>query len=210
VITVYKQTQTNFNFYFKDDFTVCASNYVKQIENTFTITDTSHTGILSNQAMLKEIENIKHKENLWMISTQKLFIRGIFENFSDMEKSKNRQGGENDSLMVPDTTGTEGGSQLYSIYKKINSVSFSVKMTDALEIVMQNECEDVQAANELKNRFEAVIALAKLSSSFSQKKPVPVIKILDKVEINVFDKTTLLDAKLSEKDVTDIRLNKLF
>jgi hypothetical protein len=83
-------------------------------------------------------------------------------------------------------------------------------MTDALEIVMQNECEDVQAANELKNRFEAVIALAKLSSSFSQKKPVPVIKILDKVEINVFDKTTLLDAKLSEKDVTDIRLNKLF
>jgi hypothetical protein len=85
-----------------------------------------------------------------------------------------------------------------------------MKMTDELEIIMQNECEDNQSAVELKNRFEAVIALAKLSSSFAQKKPGPVIKLLDKVEINVFDKTTLLDAKLDEKDITDIRQQKIF
>lgn len=213
---VYKQTETNFNFYFKNGFTVCASNYLRHIESTFTVADTSQTGLLSNAGLMKEIERIKYKENLWMISNQKLFIRGIFENFSDMNKpeAKNRlPSGENDSLPLapqPETSGQDGSSDLYSIYKKINAVSFSLKMTGELEIVMQNECENNESARELKNRFEAVIALAKLSSSFAGKKPGPVIKLLDKIDIDVFDKTTLLDAKLNEKDVTDIRLQKLF
>jgi hypothetical protein len=211
-IVVYKQIETNFNFYFKDDFTVCASNYLKHIENTFTVTDTSQSGLVSNISTMKEIERIKYKENLWMISTQKLFIRGIFENFSEMNKPKKNSvpGGEKDSMMIPDTTQSEDTGELFNIYKKINAVSFSLKMTDELEIVMQNECEDENAATELKNRFEAVIALAKLSSSFTNKKPTPVIKILDKVEINVFDKTAILDAKLNEKDIKEIRLQKLF
>jgi hypothetical protein len=210
-VVVYKQVETNFNFYFKDDFTVCASNYLKQIENTFTVTDTSQTGLVSNFALMKEIERIKYKENLWMISNQKLFIRGIFENFSEMNNpKKNNPAGEKDSLMIPDTTETEDAGELFNIYKKISAVSFSLKMTDELEIVMQNECEDGNAATELKNRFEAVITLAKLSSSFTNKKPTPVIKILDKVEINTFDKTAILDAKLDEKDIKDIRLQKLF
>ncbi|MCI0450203.1 MAG: hypothetical protein L0Y79_10555 [Chlorobi bacterium] len=210
-VTVYKQTEANFNFYFKNDFTVCASNYLKQIENTFTVIDTSQTGLLSNTDLMKEIELIKYKENLWMISNQKLFIRGIFENFSDMgspdgsfqEKGK-------DTLAIPDTSQTNEGGKLYDIYKKINAVSFSLKMSDELAVVMQNECEDNQSAVELKNRFEAVIALAKLSSTFSQQKAGPVIKLLDKVEIEVFDKTIVLEARLDEKEITDIRLQKLF
>lgn len=211
-IVVYKQVETNFNFYFKDDFTVCASNYLKHIEDTFTIKDTSQTGLLSNLVTMKEIEKIKYKENLWMISSQKLFIRGIFENFSEINKPKknNTPGGDKDSLMMPDTTQAEDTGELFNIYKRINAVSFSLKMTDDLEIVMQNECEDENAATELKNRFEAVIALAKLSSSFTNKKPTPVIKMLDKVEINVFDKTAVLDAKLDENDIKEIRLQKLF
>lgn len=209
-VVVYKQLETNFNFYFKDDFTLCASNYLKQIENTFTVTDTSWSGILSNIVLMKEIEKIKHKENLWMLSNQKLFIRGIFENFSDMGKSNKNKlpGGSTDSMTV-DTTESENTGELFEIYNKINSVSFSLKMTDELEIVMQNECEDINSATELKNRFEAVIALAKLSSSFA-KKPTPVIKILDKIDINVFDKTTMLDAKLDEQDIKDIRQAKIF
>lgn len=214
-ITVYKQVDANLNFYFKDDFTLCASNYLKQIENTFTVTDTSNSGLLTNINLLKEIEMIKHKENLWMISNQKLFIRGIFENFSDMNKKKKnvipRGDGEgNDSLMMKDTTQNDDTNDLYSIYRKINSVSFSVKMTGELEIVMQNQCEDKNSATELKNRMEAVIALAKLSSTLSGKKTPAVIKLLDKVETNVFDNTVIIDAKLNEKDIKEIRLQKLF
>jgi hypothetical protein len=209
-IIVYKQVDANLNFYFKDDFTLCASNYLKQIENTFTISDTSNAGLLTNFNLMKEIEMIKHKEN----SNQKLFIRGIFENFSDMNKKKKNVmpgGGEgSDSLMASDTTQNDETSELFSIYKKINAVSFSVKMSDDLEIVMQNQCEDKNSATELKNRMEAVIALAKLSSTLSGKKPPAAIKLLDKVESNVFDNTVLLEAKLNEKDVKEIRLQKIF
>lgn len=215
---VYKQIDANLNFYFKDDFTLVASNYLKQIENSFTVTDTSNTGLLSNINLLKEIEMIKYKENLWMISNQKLFIRGIFENFSTLNKKKNNElnqnlspGGElQDSLNLNDSAQTNEMNELYSIYKKITAVSFSVKMSGELEIVMQNECEDNNSATELKNRMEAVIALAKLSSTLSNKKPPAAIKLLDKVETNVFDKTVLLDAKLDENDIKEIRLQKIF
>lgn len=212
-ITVYKQLDANLNFYFKDDFTLCASNYLKLIENTFTVTDTSNSGLLTNFNLMKEIEMIKYKENLWMISNQKLFIRGIFENFSDMNKKKQpvMPGGESgDSLNLNDTTQSEEMAELFSIYKKINSVAFSVKMTDEIDIVMQNECEDNNSAVELKNRMEAVIALAKLSTTLSGKKPPPAIKLLDNVETNVFDKTVVIKAKLSEKDIKEIRLQRIF
>jgi hypothetical protein len=211
-IVVYKQVENNFNFYFKDNFTVCCSNYLKQIENTFTITDTSQTGLLTNEGTIKDIERIKYKDNLWMFSNQKLFIRGIFENFADMGKTKKNQmpGAGKDSLNI-DTTGNEdSGNDLYEVYKKIGSVSISVKMTDALELVMQNECEDVQSAGELKNRVEGIIALAKLSSTFTKKKPGEIIKLLDKVETEQFDKTVLLNAKLKEDEIKEIRSQKLF
>ncbi len=209
-ITVYKQVDANLNFYFKDDFTLCASNYLKQIENTFTVTDTTNAGLLTNFNLLKEIETIKFKENLWMISNQKLFIRGIFENFSDMSKKKRTGLPGGDSLSMADTTQNDDTENLYSIYKKISAVSFSLKMTDDLEIVMQNVCEDINSATELKNRMEAIIALAKLSSTISGKKPPAAIRLLDKVETNVFDNTVILDAKLNEKDIKEIRLQKIF
>lgn len=212
-LVVYKQVDANLNFYFKDDFTLIASNYLKLIENTFTVKDTSNTGLLSNFNLMKEIEMIKYKENLWMISNQKLFIRGIFENFSDLnKKDKNvKPGGElPDSASINDTAQANEMSELYSIYKKINSVAFSLKMSDELEIVMQNECEDINSAAELKNRMEAVIALAKLSTALSGKKPPAAIKLLDKVETRVFEKTVLIDARLNEKDVREIRLQKIF
>jgi len=209
-ISVYKQVETNFNFYFKDDFTVCASNYLLQIENTFSVTDTSYTGLLTDTDLMKEIERIKNKGNLWMVSDQKLFIRGIFENFSDMNKpGKNKPPGEESPLMQ-DTTEGEDPGQLYNVYRKIRAVSFSLKMDDDIEIVMQNECEDENAAIELKNRMEAVIALAQLSSSFSGRSPGPVIKLLDKIDIGVYDNTTLLEAKLNEGEIKEIRKQKLF
>lgn len=212
-ITVYKQVDANLNFYFKDDFTLCASNYLKQIENTFTVSDTSTAGLLTNFNLLKEIEQIKHKDNLWMISNQKLFIRGIFENFSDMNKKKSSvlPGSEpGDSLSLSDTTQNENMNELFSIYKKINSVAFSLKMTDDIEIIMQNQCEDNNSATELKNRMEAVIALAKLSTTLSGKKPPAAIKLLDKVETEVFDNTVILEAKLNESDIKELRQQKIF
>jgi hypothetical protein len=212
-ITVYKQKEANLFFYFKDDFTVCSSNYQKIIEGDLTITDTSKTGLLTNADAMSVIERIKYKENLWMMSNQKLFIRGIFENFAEMNKPGNKKmptDAGKDTLRQEDTTSTKDEFSLASIYKKIGAVSFSLKMTGELNIFMQNECEDNKSAEELKNQLEAVIALAKLSSSFSKKKPGGIIQVLDKMDFNVYDKTAVVQIKLSENDVTDIRKQKIW
>jgi len=207
-ITVYKQSEVNFYFYFKDDFTVCASNYLKQVEGAMAITDTSKTGLLTNDIAMKTIENIKYKDNLWMMSNQRLFIRGIFENFSEMNKKGNKPpANERDTIS---TDSTSNGVDLTSIYKKISSVSLALKMSDDLDLIMQNNCEDEKSAGELKNRVEGIIALIKISSSLGNKKPPAVMKLLDKIEINIFDKTVLLEAKLDEQNITEIRKQKLF
>jgi hypothetical protein len=210
-IKVYKHNESNFNFYFKDDFTVCGSNYIKQIENTFTVGDTSQSGLLANPQVMKEIERIKYKENIWMISTQKLFIRGIFENFADLNKTGlNKMPGEDNDSMKIDTLSRDSDNDLYSLYKKIDALSFSLKMTDNLEIVMQNQCEDEVSADNLKKRIEAIVALAKLSSSFSKKKPSEVIKLLDKVDIDIYKTTVLVGINLNENEINEIRSQKIF
>jgi hypothetical protein len=211
-ITVYNQKPMHFYFYFKDDFTVCASNYLKQIENTLAVKDTSIAGLLVNAEVMKAVENIKYKNNLWMMSGQKLFIRGIFENLADMNKTgkdKKPLPGSTDSSAVKDTTETDN-SNLAALYKKISAVSFSLKMTGDLDLVMQNECEDNMSAEDLKNKMEGVFALVKLSAQFSKKTPSAVTKILDRVNIKVYDNTLLLETRLNEQQVTDIRKQKVF
>jgi len=213
--TVFKQKEVNLYLYFRDDFTVCASNYQKIIDATFNVTDTSNTGLITNKNAMRSIENIKYKDNLWMMSNQKLFIKGIFENFADMNKGGKSPAGivqgetRVDSLSTSDTTLNKNSSELQSLYRMINSISFSLKMTDELTVVIQNECDDNRSALDLKNKIEAIAALAKLSSAIS-KKPSAVIKSLDKLDTEVFDKTAIVKIKFSQNDVSEIRKQKLF
>jgi hypothetical protein len=199
-IIVYNQKSAHFYFYFKDDFTVCSSNYINQIESTFDVRDTTQAGLL---------KNIEYKDNLWMMSGQKLFIRGIFENFSELGKSGKYKVPENDSLNAPDST-SDNKFDLLGLYDKIDAVSFSLKMSNALELVMQNECVDNSSAAELKNKIDAVIALSKLASQFSKKKNTAMLNLLDKIKLSVHDKTLLIEAKLDDEQITEIRKQKIF
>jgi len=211
-ITVYNRKPEHFYFYFKDDFTVCASNYLNQIESTFKVKDTTQAGLLTNADAMKIIEHIEYKDNLWMMSGQKLFIRGIFENFSELGKlGKNKmpESSGQDSLVTQDTTG-EKKFDLLGLYDKIEAVSFSLKMTDALELVMQNECTDNNSAVALKNKIDAVIALSKLSSQLAKNKNSAMLKILDRIKLSVYDKTLLIEANLGDEQITEIRKQKLF
>ncbi len=211
-ITVYNQVEAHFYFYFKDEFTVCASNYLKQIENTIVVKDTSLAGLLTNADAMKTLERIKYKDNLWMMSEQRLFIRGIFENFSELGKSdKNKlpESPNKDSIVTEDSTG-EKQYDLLGLYDKIEAISFSLMMTKDLDIVMQNECADNNSAIELKNKIDAVIALSKLSSQFSKKKDKTMLEILDKIDLKVYDKTMMIEVKLSDEQVASIREKKIF
>lgn len=230
-VTIYKNEEKHFYFYFKDDFTVCASNYLKQIENTFDVRDTSATGLLTNAPAIAAIENILHKEHLWMMSNQKLFIRGIYENFAE-PKSFGKfpaPGGEDTSGSeplgsqmpgqqmpeqsmtedAPDTARKDGTTLLHSIYENINAVSFALVMSDELELFMQNECSDNKSAEELKNLLDGVIALTKISTQLSKKKPSPVVSMLENIKMETHDKTVLVKLRISQKQVADIRKQRI-
>ena len=210
-VVVYNLSTQHFYFYFKDDFTVCASNYIKQMEGTFSVKDTSQTGLLSNPESMAVIEMIKYKDNLWMMSDQRLFIRGIFENLSQMnkpEKEKTPGSLPMDSLFAADTS-KSSESAISDLYQKIKAVSFSLKMTDKLDLVMQNECEDVNSAKDLKNRIDGIVALAKLSAQLSMKKQSSILKVLDKLNSSVNEKTLFLEMNLDDQQITDIRKQKV-
>lgn len=211
-IGVYNNQALHFYFYFRDDFTICASNYLNQIENTLKITDTSGAGLLTNKSAIDVIESIKYKDNLWMMSNQKTFIRGIFENLSRMNKKGKNDipGGMNgDTSSVPDSA-KNGGFDLSGLYNKVNAVSFSIKMGDAIELVMQNNCEDENSATELKTRVEAMVALARLSAQFSKTKSSALIKLLDKIDINEYGKILFLETNIDPRQVEEIRKQKVF
>jgi hypothetical protein len=208
-ISVYKQTETNFNFYFRDDFTVCASNYLKILENTFTVSDTSVSGLLNNTELMKSIGDIIHKENIWMVTNQQLFIRGIFENFSEIDISGNDMQKSTDSNDINHYDDTTQSMQLYNVYKSIQSLSISFLMTDELQVLMQSYCEDNSSAGELKNRMDAIFALAKLSTAFT-KKPAPVIRILEKIDTEVYDRTVYVSLKFTQEDINEIRKQRIF
>lgn len=214
-ITVYNLTPLHFYFYFKDDFTVCASNYLPQIEGTMSVTDTSKAGLLNNEFAVTTIDHIKNKDHLWMMSSQKLFIRGIFENFADLGGNKQDKlkipGGENkDTTYTPPDSNSTEGLDLTQIYNKITAVSFSLKMTDDLGLTMQNECTDEPASGELKNKIDAVIALSKLSAQFSKKSQGPMTHILDKVDTHTYEKTLLIETTLTDQQITELRKQKVF
>jgi hypothetical protein len=206
---IYNDTEKHFYFYFKDDFTVCASNYLVQLEASMdvVVSDTVTAGLLWNKEAMDAIEMIKYKENLWMMSNQKLFIRGIFENLLNM----NNPGGKTDSLSTPDTTSNnEGPLDVQALYEKVKAISFSVKMTDDITIVMQNECESEAAATEMKNRIEGITALFKISAGLSNKTPPSIMQMLDKMEFSNHDFTFLIEMKLDENTIREIRKQKVF
>jgi hypothetical protein len=210
-ITVYHNTDFNLYFYFKDEFTVCLSNFIKQIENTFNVSDTSVSGLLTNSGGMYAIERIKYKENLWMMSNQKLFIRGIFENFADVGKNgSGKPPGEFEADTTSDTTASDDEYDIHSMYKKIDAASFSLKMGDELKFVMQNECEDEVSASELKNKLEGVVALIKLSSQFTKKKPAEIMKVFDKIDFETFGKTVVLSVEITGSQVEELRKARIF
>jgi hypothetical protein len=177
------------------------------------VKDTSTAGLLMNPDAMQAIENILYKEHLWMMSNQKLFIRGIYENFYDVNalgKFSPPELSESDTTQIADTSKIkEGLIDFSSVYEKINAVSFSLKMSDDIELNMQNECGEDKSAEELKNLLDGVIALTKISTKLSQKRPSAVLNLLENIKINSYGKTVLLELNITEKQVAEIRKQRI-
>lgn len=210
-ITIYIKNDNGLYFFFKDDFTLCASNYLKQIDIMIQTKDTSKTGLLLNEKVYDVIDNIVYKENLWMVSTEKFFIKGIFQNFVETTSDDNFRETDtlsnSDSVIATDTSHAEEKLKIENIYKSFNSISFSAKMTNELQFLIQCEFIGEESAKYFKNILTGVITVSKLSSAGKQK--LPSAKLLDKLKLNRFDNSVYIELNLDESSLKLLRETNL-
>lgn len=194
---VYINNDNRLCFFFKDNFTICASNYMTVIDRMTAVRDTSKTGLLENPEMISAIEKIQNKENLWMISKEQMFIRGIFVNFleSKLQADEPKDNKEIDSNKVT----------IENIYTKISSVSFSVKMSNDMNFYVQTEFINGETANYFKTYITGMLSLAKLASTVKGSQKSPADKILEYTKVESYDNTVMIIMNINNTNINDFR-----
>jgi|WetSurMetagenome_2_1015567.scaffolds.fasta_scaffold106616_2 hypothetical protein len=213
-INIYMYKRNDLYFFFKDNFTLCASNYMKRIDEMIAVTDTSvNSGLMKNKDLLKAIETTVYKDHIWMISTEKAFIRGILSNFVQPKSSDN----PNNKFDVKDTTGVKPDSLnkaedkiLNDMYKNINAFILSGKMKDDLKFIVQFECVDNKSADTFGKLLKGMIALVKLSSNMKKEKNSSAAEnILDNISIKSYENSLQISIEINQKNINDFRNNTL-
>ncbi|MBK9330821.1 MAG: hypothetical protein IPM96_00105 [Ignavibacteria bacterium] len=203
---IYIKTDNGLYFFFKDDFTICASNYLKQIDAMMQISDTSESGLLKNEKIYNSIENIIYKQDLWMVSTEKAFIKGIYQNFlgstagiKPEDEFKTDTSGSNEN---PSDESKEKVT-LENLYTKYNSVSFSAEMKDDILILIQNNFVSESPAKFFKSIMNGFLTVSRLSTGGKQKPPAA--KLLDKIRLNRYDNDVFIEVKIESGDLEMLR-----
>lgn len=211
----YTHIPSNTMFFMKDNYTLCASNYAEQLNKMKSITDTSNTGLINNQELMNAINAIMYKESLWLVSTEKTFIRGIFANFTDMKSGKkfDKTNSNVDSLMnsTPDSLSKNDDIITNRLYEKVSSISLNAKMKNELNLVLQFECMDSDASVYVEKLFNGIIGLAKISSaSKKDKKNSAFDKVLNDISVRRYDNTILISARVNSENIKDFRESNIF
>ncbi len=194
---VYMKNDNRLYFFFKDNFTICASNYMTIIDGMTTIRDTSKTGLLENPEMVSAIEKIYNKESLWMISKEQMFIRGIFMNFleSKLETGSSNSSKEIDSNKI----------SIENIYSKISSVSFSAKMDNDLNFFIQTDFINGESSTFFKNFITGMLSLSKIASTVKGNEKSPSDKILEATKVESYDNTVMIIMNVNNSNISDFR-----
>lgn len=208
---IYVHKDKNLYFYLKDNSLICASNYLSRIEETLNITDTSKTTLNDNPDIIRIIENTLYKNSVWMVTNQKTFIRGLLSNFSLGSKTQDIDSIHiTDSLyaLQQDTAIQSNKNYFENVYKNINSLSFSTRMSDNLQVAIQFEFIDEMRAEEFSKILNGMVALTKLVSGAAQKDN-PVRKVLDNIDIISNNNYSFVKAKITTDNISEFRMLNL-
>lgn len=206
-INVYQMNENGLYFYFRDNNTICASNYLKQLDVMLATKDTSRSGILQNEKVFNSIQNIIYKDDIWMISSEKIFIKGIFQNFlqsttgAKIEESDSAE--ISDSASVSDSLALKENLTIENLYRMFSSISFSAKMSNQLDMLIQCECVNEESSKYLRSILNGVISVAKISSAGSKKNNS--MKILDDLRLNRYDNSVFIELNVNEKNIKELR-----
>lgn len=209
----YVHIPSNTSFFLKDNFTLCASNYTEHLVKMNSISDTSQTGLITNNELMTAINAIIYKESMWLVSTEKMFIRGIFANFIDMKSGTKIDKESKDSLSTDsqnDSLSKTDEVILNRLHEKVNSISLNGKMKNDLDLVLQFECSDRESTVYVDKMFNGIIGLAKIASAGNKGKDGSgFVKIINNISLTNFDNTFLLSLKINSENIKEIRKSGL-
>jgi hypothetical protein len=215
-ITVYIRKDNNFQFFLKDNFTLCASNYTEQIERMMNTSDTSNSGMLLNAEIMSAIERINFKKNTWMVTTEKTFIRGVFLNFVESKFTKP----DSTKIIIPDTSST-GNKSVDSLtktdqfvanemYKAVNSISLCGDMDNYFNMNVQIECIDLNSAETIAKMLNGMITLSKLNNATQGGKTPKVSEsILNSILVKNYESSVQISIKITSDNINEFRRSTL-
>jgi hypothetical protein len=200
---IYMNEIDGLHFFFKDNFTLCASNYLNQLDAMISLKNSDTSGILKNPGLIKVIERIQFKDNLWMVTTEKTFIRGVFLNF--LGDNRNTIAGETDNLNSDDTLQTDSQNISDELFQMVSSISFSAKMKNELDFVIQAMCESEKDAEYLSSVIRGIIAFSKINTSLRNRESLPSKNILDGIKVRTKNNELYVDINVNDKNIDEFR-----
>lgn len=207
--TIYKHIDDNLFFCLKDNVTLCASNYRSQLDRMIAVKDTSATGLRENVPVMNAIENTIYKKDLWMVSTEKMFIRGVFLNFLGTGAPP-QPGGETEGESENPVESLTEGLEIDKIYEKVNSIAFSINMDKELNIIAQGECVDEEAASSIRKVISGLLTFSRVGTAFSSSEEKSATEeIINSMEVNSYGNNVYLDIDVSNENISSFR-NKKF
>lgn len=199
---IYKSIDDNLFFYLKDNVTLCASNYQSQLDRMMQASDTTKTGLLENTELMEAIEGTIYKKDLMMVSTEKMFIRGIFLNFFG-------------SGPVPGQDAAPEGQQnpeqdgLNNIYEKVKSISFSVNMTEELKLMIQSRCDSEESSDSIRKLLNGLLTFSRIGAAVkSDEEKSAIEEMLSSIKVKNFGNDVFLEVDIDEENIESFRTRK--
>jgi len=160
--------------------------------------DTSATGLVTNDSLMRVINEIIYKNNIMMVSSEPTFIRGIFMNFL---------GSPPDAEMNSDSAMSGIMDDINTLYKSINSISFSAKMDKNLKFLIQGECFDNKEANRLKNYMKAILTITKFKPGVASGKTEEneVSDLVKNISVKQYDNSVYIEISITSENINLFR-----
>lgn len=208
---IYKSINDNLFFYLKDNVTLCASNYQSQLDRMIKTSDTSNTGVLENAALMQAIEGTIYKKDVMMVSTERMFIRGVFMNFFGGDPTLSGSGQEQGT--PPDQQQNEGipGQEMVDkLYENVTSIAFSVNMESDMKLMVQCECKDEASADNIRKLINGLLTFSRLGSAFkNEEEKSATEEMLNSIDVKNYDNDVIIEIKVTNDNIVGFR-NKKF
>ncbi len=193
---IYAFKEKNLYFFLWDNATLAASNYYDRVEEITRITDTSSTaGINQNPDLLHSIEDIFYKSGVWMVSTDKFFIKETLMLMSNPNMDRSE-------LLNADSVFSKSMGKFDPILKNTKSAALSAKMENNLNLSVQFGFPDENQAKDASNLLTSLISLSRLSSI---NKDSPINKIFEDVDIFSEKNNAILNFKITKDNISTFR-----